>query len=151
MHDKSRQKIKKKIQKVLMPFQESSCFFFSLIATRCTTAAVVQCTTQLRCTITFYSDSWQWNANISGTLKAVSLLHFMWGLRALLPVRGNCVNMFLHQCHQVKLLQLLHLKIKVILTLAAECGRLPSSEVHWLSHSPVISDSVPSKRFLLIR
>lgn len=44
------------------------------------------------------------------------------------------VNMFLRRRHQVKLLQLLYLRNKVILILAAECGTLPSSEVYSAPH-----------------
>lgn len=60
-----------------------------------------------------------------------------------------CVNMFLHQCHQVQLPQLLYLKIKVILILAAECGRLPSPQVHSFSHSLVISE-FPTSEFAIL-
>ncbi len=55
------------------------------------------------------------------------------------PFEVDCVNMFLHQCHQVKLLQLLCLKMKVIFILAAEFGRLSSPKVHLFNHSSVVS------------
>lgn len=118
------------------------------MVTPCTTTALIQCATQLRFTITLqlYSYKSHWNANISGTLNAMSLCTLWEDLVPCIqasPFVVNWVNMFLHQCHQVKFLQLLYLGIKVILILAAECGRVPSPKVYSSNHSHVISDSLP--------
>lgn len=75
-----------------LPVQESSSFF-SLMATPCAAAAVILRATQLRSPISFYSYNSQWNANISGTLKVVSLLHFMRGLGALVPCESICSDL----------------------------------------------------------
>lgn len=103
------------------------------MATPCATAQIYHYFLQLQFPL---KCRCQWN------ITSHVPLHFMRGLSALVPCKFICSELCQYVSASMSPSQI-KVKIKVILILAAECGRLPSPKVHSLNHSHVKSNRPP--------